>query len=363
MINGRIGDRLSMSGGPRQLLPFFSIKTLISGSLPSVNPQSFPNPWSRALRALVRIPGEPRLDQQLGHYSSAVTVICEDRGIGAELYVPFMRVMCQSLVEFANESEMLRDGIMDTLRKMWGRASRDTGARRAAIPAILNGGISVNILRRDFAGADGLLRNSKKEVSDNSLFTVGEMASFAYLRGRVNLVFGRLKDAKESLDRAFGLIPTAQRWRSDRRLVASFLLPLNLNMGVVPSPQMMETYGLGFYAPLVNSVLNGDLRAYDEFVCDNELSLIRMGVWEVVSLTRRLVEARLLQMVHASMGTNQVPVEVWRKVLSQYKECSKEEAEFVVCNLAHAKLVKANVADSAGVIVFAPKNPFPMIAE
>jgi hypothetical protein len=188
----------------------------------------------------------------------------------------------------------------------------------------------------------------------HDIYPVSEIASFNFLSGKVDVVFGRREEAKEHLEKALLCLPLEKT--ADRRLVLSLLVPVNLTFGVLPSTTILEKYGLDLYRPLVEATIEGNLSSFDDDVAQNRLRYIRMGIWEMLVLSRRLVERRALETIYECWGDTKLPISVVAAAMG----IEESRAEMLVCNLIYAGLMKAYVAHNHGMIVFG-RDGFPAL--
>jgi tetratricopeptide (TPR) repeat protein len=372
-LSAQINGALS-SGNAGPLLKFFDASYLISNQemLSSLSRSNFgsqirPPPWNEYLTLLVQVPNRPSPKDALEYFSRAVVPI-SSAALAPELVTPVIRTITRSLVYFAQEyPEDCYDDSVNCLRKFLQSRTLPQGSFTCDSPflAILNALVTVHLLKNDFQLASRALDNVRSKTTNlnQEIYSVSEIAAFNFLSGKVDLIFGRYDMAKERLSNALLHIP--DRHSADRRQILAYLVPLNLLKGIVPSAALIEKYELDVYAPVVRAVIDGQIADFDTALETNRMLFLRLGVWEVVVQSRKIVERRLLEMVHLawkelSESPLQLPFEVAFNAFGEVQECTPEQAEMIVCALVYEGLVHANVVHEKRVIVLPlRKPPFP----
>lgn len=342
---------------PDPVAPLFSLREMHEkahqlGDLKQSDFAGIPAPWPAALAKLVHAARQDDEKVAIEYYSGAVLAI-----LGATMepyfYTCIVRTICRSIFEYARLDKCYNE-VANIYRKILRGIATRRGPELLDSPllAVVNGLISLHLLRNDFQNAGKVLQNVAGPTANLShdVYPASEIATFLYLSGKVNLVFQDHALAREQLEHALRLIPNT--FAKDRRLVLSLLLPLNLARGILPSDELVEKYNLHFFDPLVSAVRDGDLSLYELFLAQHQLKLIRMSVWELVVMTRKVVERTLLQMIYIANGRSVIDISVVHSIFSSFTECTRDEIELMVCNLYADNFVQANVAHKEGKIVF-----------
>ena len=348
----RVADAIRESD-PDAVAPLFDLRQIHekAHTLTNLKANSFPAPWSSVLPKLVQAANQPDEKVAIEYYSGAVREIAQ-AALEPSFYTAIVRTICRSIFEFAKLDRCYR-AVAEIYRRLMAR--RGPQVLDSPFLAVVNGLVSLYLLRNDYQNAHKTLKNVKSQTQNLShdVYPVSEIASFLYLSGKVKLVFGKYRTAKQRLENALKLVPS--RYSKDRRLILSLLVPVNVSLGVLPSDELVEKYDLHFFDPLVAAVRQGSLDVYERFLSENQSALIQMGIWEVVVATRKVVERAILQMIYVAKGADRIEVSAVCEVFSKFRTCTREEVELMICNLFDVAYVKANVVHNEGLVIFPPK--------
>ena len=236
-------------------------------------------------------------------------------------------------------------------------------AEGSPILAVVNDLISLFLERNDFNQAKALFEqriNDINEKAEKKVFTVSELATFYFNGGKISIVVGWTDDALVYLQKALKMIPLSKQ--NDRRLCYALLVPLQLARGVLPSPELIEKYGLGIYNGFVDSIINMDLEAFDKTLDENMITLIRLGVWDACSKAKNIIYRRLLESVcdialNGNDGEQKkiVDIELFRRVINVP---TLEEAETILAGLISDKLCLGCLSDALKKIVLKKDGAF-----
>lgn len=75
---------------------------------------------------------------------------------------------------------------------------------------------------------------------------------------------------------------------SDARRILSYLIPIKLLRGILPSQRLLDNYPAlsALYQPLVKAYRIGDLKGYDDALSANRAALIAKGTFLIMERAR-----------------------------------------------------------------------------
>ncbi|OHS99335.1 PCI domain containing protein [Tritrichomonas foetus] len=323
-----------------------------------------PQFWSDIIKNLIESTATDNLKKSFESYSQAVNIFIRSVNI-IELKVPITKVIARSLLSYArnglvNESDRLLSQIFSDVAKLSRQKLFDS-----PLLAVINATLSVRLLTNNYNLADKLLDQCSKMFKiDPTIYTTSELASYYYLKGKIEMVYERQKEAFHDLRKSLDFIPLNQK--KDRRLVLAHFIPVSLSFGILPTEQLLQEYDLGIYCDFTKALETGDIRLFDNAFEVHQITLIRLGVLEMMAHAKKIVERRLLELVCLSWHQvvekkNIIPIEAFVDAvnLASNTEISFDDAIIMLANLSYEKLVKMNIAYGPKKIIFAPNDTFP----
>ena len=146
------------------------------------------------------------------------------------------------------------------------------GSKKAGVLAIVNElfviYFSLNTLR--------LCKNLVRPMEARKLHekgTMSELVTYKYYTGRLALFEDEYADAEARLEYAFH--NCHKQAVHNKRVILRYLVPVKLYRGRLPSAALLQKYGLGEFAPLVDSMRKGDLRTFQDTLGRFQAKFIR----------------------------------------------------------------------------------------
>ena len=214
-------------------------------------------------------------------------------------------------------------------------------------------------MRKNYNFAEKLVSKlDGKKVFDSNSFTVSELASYFFLKGKIDMVYDRRNLAYIEFNKSLQYLPLS--CKKDRRLVLAHLIPVSLSFGIVPTDELLNAYNLSdLYSDFATAVSTGNLQFFNRALNSHQSFLISIGVWEMIIYSKRMVYRRILEMVKIQTNYPIVNIEAFRLALClSGEECSFEDTILIISNLIYDKLVMANVAFQQAMIVFRKSGEF-----
>lgn len=174
--------------------------------------------------------------------------------------------------------------------------------------------------------------------------------------------------------------------RTLRRLILTYLIPLRLCRGVLPSETLFTRFPrLGeLYSAFVAAIKAGDLRAYDDALAWAERRLTDMGTYLTVEKAREICVRELLRKVYVLSLSSilfptrclpdlrwlvhekslRVPISLFHAgfiVAGQNMEAV--EAECMVANMIHKGYIRGYISHEKQMVVLAKTAAFPAFTD
>ncbi|SCV02884.1 LAMI_0H03752g1_1 [Lachancea mirantina] len=127
------------------------------------------------------------------------------------------------------------------------------------------------------------------------------------------------------------------------------------------------------YAPLIKSVLNGDLREFDKWLAANEMFLMRRNLYVATVLIRQLVLLKLIKTTRAGFKDPAASVVPLASFVAAIRYSAKhshvthitdddhDETECLLADLIARGYVRGYLSHANRVIVLSKSNPFPKL--
>lgn len=111
--------------------------------------------------------------------------------------------------------------------------------------------------------------------------------AYHFLRARLALLDTNYADADAFLGYAFRHCPpTSPR---NQRTVLAYMVPVKLNLGLLPRPGLLERYQLAEFVDLVAALRDGDFRRYQAELDAHQDEFITRGVYIILEKLKLFV--------------------------------------------------------------------------
>lgn len=301
------------------------------------------------------------ISQQYPHFAEAASVFIKSEQ-NSELICIIFKKICNSSLYFARDDDCYDTICNSVLNKAYQKLNlvrKTTMVIDDPILTVICSIVKVYLMKNNYDGAYKAF-DSFLEINtvDRNTSTVSELATYYFLKGKIDMVYNNRNSAFFRFKQSLELIPLD--CVRDRRLVYAHSIPVSFTFGLIPNPVLLEKYRLvDAYGDLATAISTGDLALFDSCLARNELLYIYLGVWDMVVQSKKFVHRRILEMVHREVNDNKVPIEAFQRALSLFgKEYSINETILVIANLQYEKLVATNIAYQSKLILFNPGNEF-----
>ncbi|KAG8743513.1 COP9 signalosome (CSN) subunit [Ceratobasidium sp. 414] len=177
--------------------------------------------------------------------------------------------------------------------------------------------------------------------------------------------YPRADQAEEDL--TFALYNCHRDAKRNRELTLTYLIPLRLCRGVLPSETLFAQFPrLGeLYSVFVAAIKSGDLRAYDDALAWAERRLTDMGTYLTVEKAREICLRELLRKAWITNEKSlRAPISLFHAaftVTGQNMEAA--EAECMVANMIHRGYIRGYISHEKQMVVLAKVAAFPALSD
>ena len=312
--------------------------------------------WAETLLPIFQMSQAPNEKEEFKSFTKAIMPIIRSfKEIDPSLSAPIVKCIAQSLRYFAhfgeyNDSATLLQQLLSLQHKS--RTSDDS-----AFLCISNELVSVYFMRNNFKQAMYVLRLVEEKRVNFDEFESDQLAEFYFNKGKCAAVMCQLQEAEENL--RLSLLKTPLEQRTNRRLIYTYLIPVQLSLCVIPSIDLIKCYGLEIFQPFVDAVVNADLTLFDSSLKQIQLKIIKLGLLDLLIKVRQIIFLRLLQILHDSYGSPKLPTTLYQETLNIFVPVDFNETECILASLIKEGYVKAYISHHLKTTVFSKENPFP----
>ncbi|EAY13567.1 hypothetical protein TVAG_389640 [Trichomonas vaginalis G3] len=318
-------------------------------------------PWKEIFSPLLKICKTTSSQEQYSLFDQASMLFVKSMSkFENQLKVPIFKSIVLSY-KYLSANEL--ESSVQKLRYLLSEAAKIRNCNAvdgSPLLALVNCLLSIFISLNDYNQAYKVFETNVDNISlleESNVFTVSERAQFDFNAGKINAVFGYTQTALKFLNEALRLTPLS--CMSDRRLILTVLIPVQLSFGMIPSTDLLNKYELNdLFGPIVDSIINADVREFNQAFEQRTMIFIRLGIWDVISKAKLVVYRRILEAV-CPPGTQIQTLEAFQKAICVFDNVSLDEAEYVLANLISNHYVYASISDIQKKFVLKKEGAFP----
>jgi hypothetical protein len=230
--------------------------------------------------------------------------------------------------------------------------------------------IRIHFKLRTYRNSKTLVNWVEKSGIDFDNIPKSEVVTYLYYSGRLAMYEIRLIEAREILLRAYNLCQANHI--PNRKLLVEYLIPLNMFSGVLPSQNVLSTYGLENYLPLIESFRRGDILKFENAIESLENRFIALGTFLIIEKLKTYVLRNCIKLIAkcyedalSLMNNPVIKLEMIQEVMhSCYNnEISLDELELYLIGAIYKGLIAGYVHNNNKVLILSKKNPFPNLEE
>lgn len=194
--------------------------------------------------------------------------------------------------------------------------------------------------------------------------TLAQKVTYNYYLGVKTLFDLRILEAEKLLDFVFeNRHPDSHK---NTRLTLTFLIPIKMLLGRMPSQQLLEKYGLNQFHDIKKAVISGRVGDLDRAIETHSDFFWRYGIYLIIERLRPITFLNLFKKVSKCSGTHLVDMDTVLdavRMVQPGEEITMEEVHCILSNLIYEGKIKGYLSIAHQKLVLSKANPFPPIAE
>lgn len=190
-------------------------------------------------------------------------------------------------------------------------------------------------------------------------FSLAQQITFRYFVGRKAMFDSEYQVANQYLTYAFE--NCHHKSMKNKTLILTYLVPVKMLLGYMPTKQLLEKYDLLQFWDLVSVVKDGDLRGIDKVMEEHETFFIQAGIYLIVEKLKIIAYRNLFKKVHLVENTHQIDIASFQAALQimGQEDVDSEETQCIVANLIYDGKIKGYISYQHKKVVVSKQNAFP----
>eukprot|EP00804_Cyclotella_cryptica_P011418 CCRYP_016373-RA/>CCRYP_016373-RA protein AED:0.23 eAED:0.23 QI:91/1/1/1/0.71/0.62/8/5682/412 len=206
-----------------------------------------------------------------------------------------------------------------------------------------------------------LCKNLLKPVESRGIHqngTMGEMVTYRYYIGRLNMFEDQYELAEENFD--YALRHCHHSAVGNKKRILNYLVPVKLLRGRLPTNKLLEKYSLHEFVPLMNGMRTGNLIEFTNGLTKNQDIFIRRGTYLLLEKCKMICYRNLFKRVYRIIGKEQINLEYIAKSFKWLgMPIDLDEVECILANLIYKQYIRGYLSHAKRVLVLSKKDPFP----
>ncbi|KAL3794861.1 hypothetical protein ACHAWO_007635 [Cyclotella atomus] len=206
-----------------------------------------------------------------------------------------------------------------------------------------------------------LCKNLLKPVESRGIHqsgTMGEMVTYRYYVGRLNMFEDQYELAEENFD--YALKHCHRSAVGNKKRILNYLVPVKLLRGRLPTSRLLEKYSLHEFVPLMNGMRTGNLIEFTNGLMKNQDIFIRRGTYLLLEKCKMICYRNLFKRVYMIIGKEQINLEYIAKSFKWLgMPIDLDEVECILANLIYKQYIRGYLSHAKRVLVLSKKDPFP----
>lgn len=245
----------------------------------------------------------------------------------------------------------------DRVEVKWNQPLGEEGSKKAGVLFVVNELFSMyfklNTLR--------LCKNLLKPVESRGLHengTMGEMVTYRYYVGRLNMFEDQFDLAEENFN--YALRHCHKDAVGNKKRILNYLVPVKLLRGRLPTIKLLEKYSLHEFLPLLNGMRTGNLMEFNDGLMKHQDLFIRRGTYLLLEKCKMICYRNLFKRVYKIVGSEQIKLEL---IARSFKwlgmTIDLDEVECILANLIFKQYIRGYLSHAKKILVLSKKDPFP----
>ncbi|GBP47680.1 PCI domain-containing protein 2 homolog [Eumeta japonica] len=175
-------------------------------------------------------------------------------------------------------------------------------------------------------------------------FPLAQQITYRYFVGRKAMFDSDYRQADEYLTFAFQ--NSHRDAVKNKRLILTYLVPVKMLLGFMPSKKLLQKYDLLQFWDLVETVKNGDLRGIDSVMEQHEQFFIKAGIYLIVEKLKITAYRNLFRKVYLVENTHQIDIASFQAALHLMgqEDVDSDETQCIVANLIYDGKIKGYIS-------------------
>eukprot|EP00911_Craspedida_sp_UC1_P001096 UC1_evm1s822 len=239
------------------------------------------------------------------------------------------------------------------------RPEDSSKSKRLGMMLLANHMLCIGFQLNNFAFLKPIKRGMEGAGTPRDAFALAHRVTYAYYMGRKALFDADYSGAKEHLDMA--LKHCRRDSKRNKRLILTYLIPVNLISGRLPSHKLMAKYDLLQFEPIVEALRSGNVGNLRRGLQQHGEFFVQWGILLILEKLQMLAYRTLFKRVHAILAKNKMNLSFFLSAMrfAGDVKADTDEVECILANLIAQRYVKGYIAHSHKMLVVSPKEPFP----
>ena len=192
----------------------------------------------------------------------------------------------------------------------------------------------------------------------NETGTTGEMVTYRYYVGRLNMFEDQYDLAEKNFD--YALRRCHRDAVANKKRILNYLVPVKLLRGRLPTRKLLEKYGLYEFVPILNGMRSGNLMEFSDGLVKHQDLFIRRGTYLLLEKCKMICYRNLFKRVYKIVGKEQIKLEYIAKSFKWLgMPIDLDEVECILANLIFKQYIRGYLSHAKRVLVLSKREPFP----
>lgn len=239
--------------------------------------------------------------------------------------------------------------------------SSDTETKRIGMLTLVNQLLKVYFRINKLHLCKPLIRAIDSSTIKNQ-FPLAQQITYKYFVGRKAMFDSDYRTADEFL--TFAFVKCHRRSIKNKRLILTYLIPVKMLLGFMPTERLLQKYELMPFWDLVLAVKNGDLRGIDKVMEKYESFFISAGIYLIVEKLKIYAYRNLFRKVYIAENNHQIDIASFQAALQLmgHDDVDADETQCIVANLIYDGKIKGYISFQHKKVVVSKQNAFPSLS-
>jgi len=203
------------------------------------------------------------------------------------------------------------------------------------------------------------IRNESSIINSNYI-SKADLVTYRFYKGRLNVFEDKYVEAQVELE--YALANCHMKSTFNKRRILSYLIPVKMCHGQLPSNELLDTYNFTEFKDLCAAVRSGNLEGFNKAMQVYLDVFIKKGIYLVLEKVKTLVYRNLIKLVYRI--ENKASTLKLAKIEQAFdfsnEKVSLDEIECIIANLIFNGHIKGYISHKLRMLVLSKANPFPL---